>query len=112
MILDGCEHLIDAVAKLTDQLPQGTGSLKILATTREWLSIREEHLVQISPRGPGPDIRSLDGIASFDSVELFVNRARLVNPNFELGLANAQQVAEVCRDWTAFLSQSSWPQPG
>ena len=97
LILDGCEHLIDAVAKLTDQLLQGTEALKILATTREWLSIREEHLVQISPCGSRPDIRSLDGIASFDSVELFVNRARLVNPNFELGLANAQQVAEVCR---------------
>lgn len=98
LILDGCEHLIDAVAKLTDQLLQGTEALKILATTREWLSIREEHLVQISPLAvPGPDTRSLDGIASFDSVELFVNRARLVNPNFELGLANAQQVAEVCR---------------
>jgi len=98
LILDGCEHLIDAVAKLTDQLLQGTEALKILATTREWLSIREEHLVQISPLAvPGPDIRSLDAIASFDSVELFVNRARLVNPNFELGLVNAQQVAEVCR---------------
>ena len=98
LILDGCEHLIDAVAKLTDQLLQGTEALKILATTREWLSIREEHLVQISPLSvPGADIRSLDGIASFHSVELFVNRARLVNPNFELGLANAQQVAEVCR---------------
>ena len=98
LILDGCEHLIDAVAKLTDQLLQGTEALKILATTREWLSIREEHLVQISPLAvPGPDIRSLDAIASFDSVELFVNRARLVNPNFELGLVNAQQIAEVCR---------------
>jgi predicted ATPase/class 3 adenylate cyclase len=98
LILDGCEHLIDAVAKLTDQLLQGTEKLKILATTREWLSIREEHLVQISPLAvPGSEIRSLDGIASFHSVELFVNRARLVNPNFELGLANAQQVAEVCR---------------
>jgi predicted ATPase/class 3 adenylate cyclase len=98
LILDGCEHLIDAVAKLTDQLLQGTERLKILATTREWLSIREEHLVQISPLAvPDADIRSLDQIASFHSVELFVNRARLVNPNFELGLVNAQQVAEVCR---------------
>ena len=98
LILDGCEHLIDAVAKLTDQLLQGTERLKILATTREWLSIREEHLVQISPLAvPDADIRSLDRIASFHSVELFVSRARLVNPNFELGVANAQQVAEVCR---------------
>lgn len=98
LILDGCEHLIDAVAKLTDQLLQGTDELKILATTREWLSIREEHLVQLSPLAvPGPDIRTLEAISSFDSVSLFVSRARLVNPNFELLPANAQQVAEVCR---------------
>ncbi len=98
LILDGCEHLIDAVAKLTDQLLLGTEELKILATTREWLSIREEHLVQLSPLGvPGHDVRSLDGIAAFDSVALFLNRARLVNPNFELNLVNVQQVAEVCR---------------
>ncbi len=98
LILDGCEHLIDAVAKLSDLLLQGTAELTILATSREWLSIREEHLVQLAPLAvPGPDIRSLDGIAAFDSVSLFVNRARLVQPGFELGPANVDQVAEVCR---------------
>jgi predicted ATPase len=98
LILDGCEHLIDAVAKLTDQLLQGTEELKILATTREWLSIREEHLVQISPLAvPGPETRTVEGIALYPSVALFVGRARLVNPNFTLSPANAEQVAEVCR---------------
>ncbi|MGH8872565.1 MAG: adenylate/guanylate cyclase domain-containing protein [Acidimicrobiia bacterium] len=98
LILDGCEHFIDAVAKLTDQLLQGTVELKILATTREWMSIREEQLIQLSPLAvPGPEVRSVDGIAAFDSVALFVNRARLVQPNFELAEANAQLVAEVCR---------------
>lgn len=98
LILDGCEHLIDAVAKLTDQLLQGTEELKILATTREWLSIREEHLVQLSPlEVPGPGVRSVEGVAQYPSVALFVSRARLVSPNFSLGPANAEQVAEVCR---------------
>jgi len=98
LILDGCEHLIDAVAKLTDQLLLGTVELKILATTREWMSIREEHLVQLSPLAvPGAEVRSVDEVAAFDSVALFVNRARLVQASFELGPANAQLVAEVCR---------------
>ena len=98
LILDGCEHLIDAVAKLTDQLLQGTEELKILATTREWLSIREEHLVQLSPLTvPGPGVRSVEGVAQYPSVALFVSRARLVSPNFSLGPANAEHVAEVCR---------------
>ncbi len=98
LILDGCEHLIDAVAKLTDQLLLRTVELKILATTREWMSIREEHLVQLSPLAvPGPEVRSVDEVGAFDSVALFVNRARLVQPSFELSPANALLVAEVCR---------------
>jgi hypothetical protein len=71
LILDGCEHLIDAVAKLADQLLQGTVELKILATTREWMSIREEHLVQLSPLAvPGLEVRSVEAIAAYDSVAL------------------------------------------
>ncbi|MGH8913378.1 MAG: ATP-binding protein [Acidimicrobiia bacterium] len=98
LILDGCEHLIDGVAKLTDLLLQGTTELKILATTREWLSIREEHLVQLAPLAvPGPEIQAVAGIAAFDSVAMFVDRARLVHPGFELGPQNAALVAEVCR---------------
>jgi predicted ATPase/class 3 adenylate cyclase len=98
LILDGCEHLIDAVAKLTDLLLQGTAELKILATSREWLSIREEHLVQIAPLAvPGREVRSIAEIGSYDSVALFVARAKLVQPGFELGPSNLDQVAEVCR---------------
>ncbi len=98
LILDGCEHLIDAVAKITDALLQGTTDLKILATTREWLSIREEHLVQLTPLGvPAPDVHSTDDIAGYDSVSLFVNRVRLVQPGFALTPGNAASVAEVCR---------------
>jgi predicted ATPase len=98
LILDGCEHLIDAVAKLTDLLLQGTSQLKILTTTREWLSIREEHLVQLAPLAvPGREVRSVAAIGAFDSVALFLNRARLVQPGFVLGSQNADLVAEVCR---------------
>jgi predicted ATPase/class 3 adenylate cyclase len=98
LILDGCEHLIDAVAKLADLLLQGTTELRILATSREWLSIREEHLVQLAPLAvPGREVRELTEIAEYDSVALFVNRARLVQPGFELGAANVGQVAELCR---------------
>ncbi|HEX6145151.1 MAG TPA: adenylate/guanylate cyclase domain-containing protein [Acidimicrobiia bacterium] len=98
LILDGCEHLIDAVAKLADQLLQETAELKILATTREWMSIREEHLVQLSPLAvPGPEARTVEAIAAYDSVALFVSRAKLVQASFELTPLNAGLVAEVCR---------------
>src|SRR3970282_1030836 len=53
---------------------------------------------QLSPLAvPGPEVRAVEAIAGFDSVALFVNRARLVQPNFELSPLNAQVAAEVCR---------------
>jgi predicted ATPase/class 3 adenylate cyclase len=98
LILDGCEHLIDAVAKLSDFLLGTTTELKILATSRELLSIREEHLVHVGPLPiPGTGTLSVAEIATFDSVALFVERARLVSPGFVLDGQNATFVAEVCR---------------
>jgi predicted ATPase/class 3 adenylate cyclase len=98
LVLDGCEHLIDAVAKLTDHLLEETTELRILATSRELLSIRDEHLVQVGPLPiPGAGSRSVAEIASADAVALFVDRARLVVPGFELDIQNATLVAEVCR---------------
>ncbi|HEY5579001.1 MAG TPA: adenylate/guanylate cyclase domain-containing protein, partial [Acidimicrobiia bacterium] len=98
LVLDGCEHLIDPVAKLTDFLLERTSELKILATSRELLSIRHEHLVHIGPLPiPGAGAHSVGAIAEFDSVALFLDRARLVAPGFELDEKNASFVAEVCR---------------
>lgn len=98
LVLDGCEHLIDAVAKLTDHLLGETTELRILATSRELLSIRDEHLVHVGPLPiPGPGTRSVAEIASSDAVALFVDRARLVVPGFELDAQSAPLVAEVCR---------------
>ncbi|MDP9494811.1 MAG: NB-ARC domain-containing protein, partial [Actinomycetota bacterium] len=98
LVLDGCEHLIDAVAKLAEYLLDATTHLKILATSRELLSIRGEQLIHVGPLPiPGPGAQSLSDIASFDSVALFVARARLVVPGFEMDAQNASLVAEVCR---------------
>ena len=98
LVLDGCEHLIDAVAKLADFLLGATSELRILATSRELLAIREEHLVHVGPLPiPRSGALSVAEIAAFDSVALFVERARLVAPGFVLDSQNAGFVAEVCR---------------
>jgi predicted ATPase/class 3 adenylate cyclase len=98
LILDGCEHLIGAVARLADYLLSTTTELKILATSRELLSIRDELLVHVGPLPiPGPTAQSVSDIAASDAVALFVDRARLVAPGFELDAQNASLVAEVCR---------------
>ena len=98
LVLDGCEHLIEAVAKLADYLLEHTSELRILATSRELLSIRDEHLVHVGPLPiPSAGVRSVQEIESSDAVALFVDRARLVVPGFELDSQNAPLVAEVCR---------------
>lgn len=98
LVLDGCEHLIGAVAKFVEQLLTWTSELQILTTSREWLSIRGEHLVQLAPLAIPPAVaRSRGAIAEYDAVALFVDRARLVQPGFELDEANAGAVAEICR---------------
>jgi predicted ATPase/class 3 adenylate cyclase len=98
LILDGCEHLIEAVAKLTDHLLHWTTELQVLVTSREWLSIRGEHLVQLEPLAvPGPGARNVEDIGAHDAVTLFVTRANLVQPALELDMENAHLIAEICR---------------
>jgi predicted ATPase/class 3 adenylate cyclase len=98
LILDGCEHMIGPVAALVERLLQGTSDVTVLVTSREWLSLRGESLIQLPPLSvPSPHARLVAEISSAESVQLFASRARLVQPNFELGPANVQQTAEICR---------------
>jgi predicted ATPase len=85
IVLDNCEHLIDACAELVDTVMAAGGSSKVLATSREWLDIDVEQVFQL---------RSLDtSDADSSAVQLFVQRARATDPNFAADGA----VAEVCR---------------
>ena len=85
VILDNCEHLIEACARLADELLHQCAGLKILASSREALGIAGE----VSYHVPS--------LADSESTELFVERARAVNPNFKLTEGNAAHVAQICR---------------
>ena len=68
IVLDNCEHLIDACAEMVDTVMAAGGSSKVLATSREWLDIDVEQVFQL---------RSLDtSDADSSAVQLFVQRAR------------------------------------
>jgi len=87
IVLDNCEHLIDACAELVNTVMAAGGSSKVLATSREWLDIDVEQVFQL---------RSLDTSGSDSSaVQLFVQRARATDPNFTADTDGV--VAEVCR---------------
>ncbi|HEU4946475.1 MAG TPA: BTAD domain-containing putative transcriptional regulator [Kribbella sp.] len=94
IVLDNCEHLVHEVAGLVDSLLASCPRLRILTTSREPLSISGEHLHQVGPLGLPPE-NSRNG--SYPSVQLFVDRARAVRPDFRLTEANHEAVAEICR---------------
>jgi len=99
LVLDNCEHLVDACAQLADRLLTACPRLRLLATSREPLRISGEIAWPVAPLAV-PDPRQLPaGIAeagNFPSVQLFVERAQAAQPNFALTAANATAVAQIC----------------
>ena len=94
LILDTCEHLVDACAMLAEVLLRGAPRLQILATSREPLDVMGEQALLISPLDvPEPGA----SIAGSDSVVLFTDRAEGTAPGFALTAANQQAVAQLCR---------------
>jgi len=98
LVLDNCEHVIDAAARLADRLLRSCPRLRILATSREPLSIAGEVVWQVDPLSlPDRDgVASVEGLMRYEALRLFVDRARLRLPDFELTEENAEAVARVC----------------
>ena len=84
LFLDNCEHLIEACARLADDLLHQCAGLKILASSREALGIAGEVAYRIP------------SLADSESTQLFVDRARAANSNFKLTDANASAIAQIC----------------
>jgi predicted ATPase len=97
LILDNCEHLLDASARLADAVLEACPQLSILATSREALAVEgEQSWPTPSLRIPDADEATFDDVAEAHAVELFVDRARGARPNFELTVENARDVAALC----------------
>jgi non-specific serine/threonine protein kinase len=98
LILDNCEHLIEASARVALELLNVAPNLKILASSREPLGVQGELTYPI-PSLSLPEMKHLPNIeelSQYESVQLFVDRARLVDPNFVLDETNAPFVAQIC----------------
>jgi predicted ATPase len=85
IVLDNCEHVIDACAELVETILTERGSSKILATSREWLDIAFERVYQVP---------SLDTDDDGAAVQLFIERARASNPAFAAD--DRSLIAQVC----------------
>jgi len=98
LVLDNCEHLIDACAKIADTLLNAAPNLKILASSREALDIRGEQSWRV-PSLSAPDVKhlpSLEQLSQYEAVRLFIDRALLTQPHFVITNDNAPSVAQIC----------------
>lgn len=97
LVLDNCEHLIEACAALADALLRGCPGLRILTTSRESLRLYGEVSWLVPPlSGPEEGGRSSEDLARNEAVHLFADRARAVSPGFALADENAEAVARIC----------------
>ncbi|MFO1068397.1 MAG: winged helix-turn-helix domain-containing protein [Geminicoccaceae bacterium] len=99
LVLDSCEHVVDAVAGLAEAILQHTAGVRILATSREPLRAEGESVVRLAPLAlpeADPGITAAEALA-FPAVQLFVERAATCLDDFTLTDAEAPVVVEICR---------------
>ncbi len=98
VLLDNCEHLIDAAAKFCEQVIRACPRVRILATSREPLGIDGERVYRVPSLSlPREDADAVADLADCDAVRLFAERARVRDPTFALDESTAPVVASVCR---------------
>jgi predicted ATPase len=101
LVLDNCEHLVDACARLAETLLLVCPRLQILATSREALGISGETVwpllgLDVPPASAGP-LTADEAVAEYAAVQLFIERAQAVRPAFAMTAQNAASLADVCR---------------
>ncbi|SNS84492.1 BTAD domain-containing putative transcriptional regulator [Actinomadura mexicana] len=98
LVLDNCEHLIDAVARLVDHVVAHADGVRVLATSREPLGITGESLCPVpSLPLPAEDAADPADALGYASVRLFADRAAAVRPGFAVDAASVADVVAICR---------------
>jgi predicted ATPase/DNA-binding SARP family transcriptional activator len=97
LVLDNCEHLVEAVAHLTDRLLRAAPDARVLATSREPLGLTGEVAWSIPGLATPDPSRPANQLGEFDAVRLFSERAAAARPGFCLDEQTGPLVAEICR---------------
>ncbi len=98
LILDNCEHVLEACAQLANLLLRSAPELKILATSRVHLNLAGETTYPVPPLAlpePGRAV-TVHALAQYEAVRLFIERAIAVQPSFSVTNENAPAVAQIC----------------
>jgi predicted ATPase/DNA-binding SARP family transcriptional activator len=117
LILDNCEHVLDAVAELVDKVLSSASGVRVLATSREPLALTGETLCPVTSLAlppdaaadsaagsavdlaadPSVDVPAAESALEYPAVRLFVERAGSVRPGFQLTATNVAPVVHICR---------------
>lgn len=98
LVIDNCEHVIEACARLIDRLLRAASGLTVLATSREPLRMSNEVLLRLLPLPVSADDgRSRAELLATDAVRLFLDRAGRVRPIDQLSDADVATIAQICR---------------
>ena len=98
IVLDNCEHLLEASAKVANALLNAAPHLTVLASSREALGVKGEVSFPV-PSLSLPDLKNLpmvEQLSQYEAVRLFIERALLVGPHFSLDQYNAPLIAQIC----------------
>ena len=98
LVIDNCEHLIDPAAQLAEKLLRSCTSVQILATSREPLDIPGEANFHVPPLSLVEEEHGTSQtLGAHEAVQLFIERARSIQPSFTLTDSNAPIIARICR---------------
>jgi predicted ATPase/DNA-binding SARP family transcriptional activator len=98
LVIDNCEHVLDAAAELVQGLVRRCPDLTVIATSRERLTVEGEHTWPVPPLAvPGRVASQADVVQAAPAAALFVDRARAARPDFRLDDGTAKAVAAICR---------------
>ena len=99
LVLDNCERLVDACARLIEEILRGAPNVCVLTTSRVTLRVPGEVSRAVRPLAwpPHNSVRALDHIQHYASVRLFEERALAVEPQFAVTHQNVSALVEICQ---------------
>ncbi|HSL47006.1 MAG TPA: BTAD domain-containing putative transcriptional regulator [Anaerolineales bacterium] len=98
LILDNCEHLLNAIAGFAEALLKNCPSIRVLATSRQALQLEGEafyNVPALDTPTPQPD-QAVEEFGRYESIKLFLERARLAVSDFQLTKTNADSIVQIC----------------
>jgi len=98
VVLDNCEHVVGAVAKLADLIGRSCPKVRLIATSREPLGVNGEVVYRVRSLSlPEDNVESVEDLAGYDAIDLLVARAKSYDRSFSVDDANAAILASICR---------------